>query len=616
MAGLVEKGGAGVASREVRLREIAGLLHRGALVEAGQRLDDLLRQAPGDPVVHQLAAQLASRGGHADQALHHMEAACRLAPERPEVHFQLACLQAHGGGIEPALEHFRIAVRQRPGFADAWRHLGATLLHVRRDAEALPALRRAHELSPADPSALRALADAEFRAGWPADALPLWQALLDRDPDDVQARLRAGECLSRLGDQAQAVACFREGVGRLPDSDALWLALAQAEEDAGERDAARSAYERALVLHPDWPFALACLLGLLRDDAPDALVDRASAMLQDGTVPDGDRALLGYALGKVHDARADHARAMDHWHAANAARRRVAGDPDPDALRARVDDIVAAFPGDVFASRSASALDDERFVFIVGMPRSGTTLTEQILASHPSVHGCGELPDITMIARRLGTDVPASLHWPRSGALLLPGALRDAVGRYVSAATRHAPPAALRLVDKEPLNFLHLGLVALMFPRARVIWCRRDPRDIAVSIYGENFALDETLATDLAGIGHYINQQDRLMRHWRAVLPLPILECRYEALVTATEDQARRLVEFVGLPWDPACLEFHRGTRAVQSPSRWQVRQPVHTRSAGRWQRYAGALDPLLEVLDSDTLTPHAKTPSRWTSGS
>ena len=144
-----------------------------------------------------------------------------------------------------------------------------------------------------------------------------------------------------------------------------------------------------------------------------------------------------------------------------------------------------------------------------------------------------------------------------------------------------------------------------MFPRARVVWCRRDPRDVAISIFGENFAPDEAWATRLDTIGGYIRGQERLMRHWQSVLPLPILESSYEALVESPETGARAIVDFAGLPWDPACLAFHRSARAVQSPSRWQVRQPVHTRSVGRWRHYADHLAPLLEALDAQEAPSH-----------
>lgn len=542
-------------------------------------------------------ARRAARAGDMAAALEQMGEACRIAPMRGDLRFQLGSLLAHGGRYGEALPHFRVATERTPGSADAWLFLGRALGGLDRHAEALRALREAHRLAPGDARVLHAAAEAEFLHGWPADALPLWESLLDRDPRDVHARLRTAESLARLGDQDRAVALYRDGVRLLPGSDALWLALGQAEEDCGRRDAAHAAYEQALVLHPGWPFAIACLVGMLRVEAPDALLEQAARLHEDPATGDDDRALLGYALGKARDARGEHARAMDRWNQANAARRRVAGEPDPVALRQRVDRIIEAFPAARFEHAAASASDDERLVFIVGMPRSGTTLTEQLLASHPLAHGCGELPDIALVARELQR--AGLLHPARAQALLAPRALDAGIARYIAAATRHAPAGAQRLVDKEPTNFLHLGLVALMFPRARVVWCRRDPRDVAISILGENFALEEAWATRLDSIGAYIRGQEALMRHWQAVLPLPILESSYEALVEGPEAGARAIVDFAGLPWDPACLAFHQGTRAVQSPSRWQVRQPVHTRSVGRWRHYAAHLGPLQEALEA-----------------
>lgn len=561
---------------------------------------------PGDdrhaaPDAARARALDASRRGDFDAAALHMAEACRLAPGRGELHFQLACLLAHVGRHDAALDAFRRATAKLPGHADAWLFQGRVLSRLARHDEAIASFREARRLAPEDPRMLDALAETEFLQGWPADALPLWQGMLDRQPDDLHARLRTGETLSRLGYQARAVDVFRDGLRLHPASHALWLALAQAEEDNGDEAAARDAYERALALKPGWPFALASLIGMLRGRAPEALLQQATTLLDEPALDDGDRALVGYALGKACDARGRYDTAMAHWNEANAARRRVAGPPDPAGWTRRVDRIVEAFPGQVFTDDRPAAVhaSDDRFVFVVGMPRSGTTLTEQILASHPAVHGCGELPDLTMVARRLLHGIDAATDFP---GLPDADALRAGAARYVEAATRHAPPGAARLVDKEPLNFLHLGLVALMFPRARVVWCRRDPRDIAISIYSENFALDETLATDLGGIGHYILQQERLMRHWQSVLPLPILESSYEALVAAPETQARRLIEFTGLPWDPACLAFHETARAVQSPSRWQVRQPVHSRSVGRWRNYETHLGPLFEVIGNDVI--------------
>ena len=497
---------------------------------------------------------------------------------------------ARQAGPAAALARLDAGIARHPASAMLRELAGRLLASAGRIDEARGALHHALALDAGLPGALAALAELEFRHGFPSDALPLWERQLALDPVNLDARLKTGETLSRLGEHASAAALFREGLEMEPASPGLWLALGQVLEDDGDRDGATAAYDRALELRPAWPFALACRVSIAGGEAPDSLLDAAAARMSDAATGDGDRALLGYALGKARNARGDAQGAFDAWRQANAARQREAGPPDPAPLQARVARTVAAWTGRALGSGRVRGSDDARPVFIVGMPRSGTTLTEQILAAHPDVHGCGELPDLQLVARRLPF-APDGIDQAMADG---------AIARYLQAATRHAPAGAARLVDKEPLNFLHLGLVALLFPRARVVWCRRDPRDIAVSIYGENFALDEALSTDLAGIGHYVNAQQRLMRHWQAVTGLPIHVSRYEDLVGDLEARARALLDFLDLPWDPACLAFHAQPQNVQSPSRWQVRQPVHGRSVGRWKRHEPALAPLLDVLEPD----------------
>jgi tetratricopeptide (TPR) repeat protein len=575
--------------REV-LRHADALQVRGEHAGAARALHGLLATgAPATPAIHvRLASIAVARQDHAT-ALAHLGAACDLAPGDPALRMQFGSILAHTGRHEDALAEFGKVTSSEPGNIQAWYFTGLAAARSGRRGVARESWQRVLRIAPEHEGALQALADLEFNAGFPRDALPLWETLHRQQPRSLDARLKTGECLSRLGWPRKAAELYREGLEIDPGSAELWLALGQAEEDDGNRDAAIESYVRAIGLRPHWAYPLACLVALQRADVSDDLLSQATA-LQGSALDDHDRSLLGYAVGRAWDARGEHARALASWEDANAARQRMIGPPDPSAMRARVESLMRFFPpGFVDGSRPAGS-DDPRPVFIVGMPRSGTTLTEQILAHHPQVHGCGELPDITMIARELPAD-PARIDRE---------SLRWAVDRYLETATRHAPDHARRLVDKEPLNFFQLGLVAMMFPRARIVWCRRDPRDVAVSIYSENFALDETLATDFIGIAHYINLQHALMRHWQAVLPLPILELRYEELAAAPEPQARRLLEFAGLDWDPACLEFHGSGRAVQTPSRWQVRQPVHTRAIGRWRNYASAIEPLVAHLDPE----------------
>lgn len=572
------------------LQEIASLLQQDAFMQAEQRLHKLLAASPANPAIHRMRALLASRMGRNTEALQHMARASELAPESAEFHFQLGSLLAHAGRYAEGLEHFVATARLQPGFADAWHFQGISLVRMQRDSEALPALRRANELAPDSVKILEALADVEFRCGYPADALPLWKQLQALLPGEIHVVLRIGETLSRLGFLDQAVRTYQEALAQSPDSSELWMALAQAQEDHGDREAARQGFERALALRPGWAFPLGSLLGLQREKAPQSLVDTATSLLASTTLSDHDRSLLGYELGKAFDAKGEYAAAMSSWADANAARRRMTGPYDPRSLERKIEQAMGNDQPSLSARSLALANEDSRFIFIVGMPRSGTTLTEQIIAAHPLAFGCGELPDMELVAR--------DLQWPGNAPGIDGRTLQQAIVRYTDAATRHSPAHAIRLVDKAPLNFFHLDLIAFLFPRSRVIWCRRDPRDVAISIYGENFALNEKYASDFSGIAHYIEMQRRLMRHWQEVLPLPILESDYEQLASSIEHGARRIIDFAGLPWDPACLEFHLSGRGVQTPSRWQVKQPIHTRSIGRWRNYASALGPALDSLE------------------
>ncbi|MET0656005.1 MAG: sulfotransferase [Pseudoxanthomonas sp.] len=585
------------------LKQLATLRAQGAWDQAEPLLDLMLAEFPLSPAVHRAHALLADARGQGLRAIQAMEDACRLDPEAVDLRFQLACLLAAGNNFVGAVPHFRYVLGHQPELGEAWYLCAVALMRLNRDMEALPILREAYRRMPAQSRVLRALAELEFRTGFPADALPLWQALGQSMPNDLHVGLTIGEVLSRLGFHEQALAHYRNALQGRPESHDLWMAIAQAEDDLGDRTAADIAYRKALELQPGWAFPLAGLLALHRGKSPPDLIAQADSLLRSSALADADRALLGYALGKIHDGRGDYPVAMACWHDANAARRRMAGEGDAAALEQRVERTMRIFTRDYFAQSGLHGSGEGRPLFIVGMPRSGTTLTEQIIAAHPQAFGCGELPDISLITRQLSlaqvppdTSVPA---WPETALTLDQPALDAAIDRYLQACTRHAPASASCLVDKAPLNFFHLGLIAAMFPQARVIWCRRDPRDIAISIYSENFALDERLCTRLDGIGHYVRLQERLMRHWQSVLPLPILELDYETLVSAPEQQARRIIDFAGLDWNPACLEFHNRGRSTQTPSRWQVKEPVHTRSVGRWRNYAADLPPFLTALRS-----------------
>lgn len=566
------------------LDQVYDHLRQSRLVEAERLLLDLAQRTPGDPAVHRARAVAAQMGGRVDAAIDALGRAVALAPDVPMLRLEFGQLLGSAQRGEEALMQFQAATALQPDQADAWYLLGMTLYGLRRDADALPAFRRALALAPTHPLLQRALAETEYALELHAEALPRYEHLLAAQPDDPMLHLRLSQCLRRLGMPERAANAVAAALDRFPGDATLWLEAGWVHEDLGDAARAQTAYTRAHALRPDWGDPVASAIALGRADAPEYMVRTAQAMVTDPRMPETERAYLHHVLGKHEDARGEHAGAARHWDEANHLRRALEGAFDRDAYVAMIDATIATFTPDLLARLHRDALADERPVFVLGMPRSGTTLAEQILAAHPLVHGGGELTGIVRIAQTLPQET--GLRWPQEAARVDTGWLQAAARRYLADAARPAPPDARRLVDKQPYNFLHVGLIAMLFADARVVWCRRDPRDIALSIYSESFSPLSNFATDLDDIAFVIAEQERLMRHWCAVSPVPILEFDYETVVADTETQVRRLVDFAGLPWDERSLAFHASGRAVQTLSRWQVRQPVHARSVGRWRNY------------------------------
>jgi len=279
--------------------------------------------------------------------------------------------------------------------------------------------------------------------------------------------------------------------------------------------------------------------------------------------------------------------AYDRANCLYRATRAAQGDRfDASGLRHQVDETIATFTADFFAARAGWGASSDLPVFILGMPRSGTSLVEQIAASHSQIFGAGELREIGEITASLG---PAA-NWGEDAALRL-------AERHLER-LRTLDGAAARIIDKLPDNIFQLGSIATLFPRARIVFCRRDARDIGLSCFFQKFAAGHlTFSYDLADCGRRIKETERIAEHWRRTLSLPMLDLDYERLVADLEGESRRLIAFLGLDWEPACLDFHRTARAVQTASSWQVRQPLFDRSAGRWRHYEGHLAPLLEAL-------------------
>jgi Flp pilus assembly protein TadD len=489
---------------------------------------------------------------------------------------------ARQGRLIEAEAAFRQALALAPDHADARYNLGVALRDQGRWAEAEAAFRAALQVRPDHAESCNNLGQALLAQKDVEAAARYFRRALELKPDHGRALNNLGAALIELGQLDEAIDSFRQAI-------ALNRAHAKAHNNLGVAlqyqgalpDAVR-AFADAVRADPAYAEARFNLAGLT-PPGPDA--DRQMREIADLARARQDapaRSTLLFALGHLRDQAGDPERAFDALLEANALRRRGLSF-DIAAAEARLEAIAERFDPASMGRLAGSGVRDSRPIFVVGMPRSGTTLVEQILSAHPHVHGAGELS--------LMGDLMAGLS----------GLNTDACTRLGQAYLDGLPPmpdGATRITDKAISNVEAVGLIHLALPEAAIIHVRRDARDAALSCFATRFSEGQDFAYDLVDLGRYWRACDRLMDHWRAVLPEGrMLEIDYEAVVADLEGQARRLIAHCGLAWDPSCLDFHRSGRAVRTASAIQVRQPLYARSVGRWRRYERRLGPLIEAL-------------------
>ena len=553
----------------------------------------LIADAQDADAQHAMAVLRYQRGERA-AAQQQLSSILERNPERVSVRYDLACMLLDQGLDPEAQVLFQQIVDALPDHANAWYQLGFVLKAQGKLAQAEQAFLTCLRYVPAHAAAANDLARLYRDRGDYMAAL----AVFEKGEAAAPAAYYQSwwQFLSMSALPARAMKVVRHAVQEVPLDAELRLSLAQSLEGEGERVPAEQEYRLALRLDGNRGFAVGNLLSLLAERAEPGLIHRAEVLLQDPSVRPAARALIGYGLGKVCHARGDSAGAFRSWQIANVARRVEAGALDREKLEAQIAQTLSAFPAPSVKRLAAQGKSDQRPTLIVGMPRSGTTLVEQIIASHSQAEGLGELPDLPIIAENYCKALGSPAQWPSCEETIDASVISDCADHYRRVLEFRAANAhSARFVDKSPLNFFNLGLFSLMFPSARVIWCRRDPRDVCLSIFSENFAHNQKYSTDLADLAIYYRRHEQLMTSWKAILPNPIYEVQYKELVLDQEAQSRKLIEFVGLPWEEACLQFHRSERSVQTPSRWQVRQPMYTSSISRWRRYAPWLGPLLK---------------------
>jgi len=570
-----------------------------AFLELGQYEDAVgcyrlaLKITPDDGQLHCNLGNALRQLGLLDEALASTQRALALNPGLAVAHNNLGLSLTALGQRAQAVASYRQALTLNARYLEALNNLGNVLSDLGERREAVAVFRRAIELDPARADSHCNLGNILFEFRRFAEAVASFRRALALQPDYALAHLGLGAALRMQGHAADAEASCQAVLAIDPTSVAAISLLGELRADRGQFSEAEELFKRAIGIDPGFAFAyfsIATNRKMTRDDnewlkGTEALLARS--------LPLRHEISLRYALGKYFDDLKQFDAAFSSYRQANELTRRYGSIYDRAGLTARVDRIIKGFDAAQIRQCQSRGNASERPVFIVGMPRSGTTLTEQILASHPAVFGAGEL---TFWQTALIAYEAAELKGGE-GATLIPGMARDYLDRLTALSAD-----AQRVVDKMPLNFMNVGLICAAFPQARIIHVRRHPLDTCLSIYFQYFSHLHPYANDFDHLAHYYSEYVRITDHWRAVLPATtLLEIPYEALIEDQEGWTRRMLEFVGLPWDPKCLDFHRTERVVITLSKWQVRQKIHASSAGRWRNYEKFLGPLQSLLNLPT---------------
>lgn len=519
--------------------------------------------------------------------------AIRLNPQYFDAHHALGSVLIGTGRFPEASAMLLRALALKPDSAAAWRDLGIACDRQNQHEPAIEAFQRAVTLNSKQGDALHRLGELYVMYSRMTDAADCFERAAKIDPDTTKARIFRSDAAMLRGDITGAEQWARKAVALDRTSLPANGTLAGLLYTQGRFDDATNAYEAALKLNGS---AARCWYGLAHcrkfQPGDTALLDRMRPVAARTDLNDNDRTFLHFAMAKVCDDLGEYSEAMEHFDAANRLRAKELRF-DRARIEALVDRNIRVFTREFFAAQAGLANPSSKPMFIVGMYRSGTTLVEQILSSHPQVAAGDELT-VWMPTDLEVDSVTGAFDAERTEA---------AIARYLSVLQSIGPEAA-RVTDKLPLNLFRLGAIHALLPNARIVHCRRDPIDTCLSIYTNLFKSRVNFAARKEDLAFFYRQYLRMMDHWRAVLPAEkFIEVEYEQLTAAPEAETRRLIAFAGLDWDEKCLKPEENRRAVSTASAWQVRQPIYKTSSQRWRRYEPWLGELRTLLADEP--PH-----------
>ena len=616
---------------DVNFRALLGtiLAERNAFEEAEENLRHVIKVAPGHARAHEDLGTVLLNQSRADEALPLLEKAVALMPKSASAASKLAgalmalgrtadaeALRARATQLSPqqakleqatrlfAQGQFREAEKQAQSLLqENSRDVNAALLLARiainarcyDDAEQL--LVRITEIAPGFVAAWHDLGSVLKELNRFEEAVKALQEAVRLDPANAVTHYFYGAALAMAAQPEAAIEAYRKAVDLDPDLSGAYLGLGHVLKTVGDQDGGVAAYRRAIELRPDFGEIYYSLSNLKTFKFSDQEIAGMEERVGNNALPIDCQVHFAFSLGKAYEDKADYAAAFRYYELANRRHRETIA-YDPVQTEVAHEKIRKAFSLEFFEHQAqmGTGCRDPDPIFILGLPRSGSTLLEQILASHTLVDGTSELPDISMIAQSV-TNKAQGRTFPMSMPELTSEELTALGKQYLSQTRRHRGSAPF-FTDKMPNNFAYVGFIKAILPNAKIIDARRHPMDSCVGCFKQHFAKGQTFTYDLFELGEFYLEYERMMTHWDAVLPGQVLHVEYENVVSDLETQVRRLLEFCGLEFEQSCVNFHETKRAVRTASSEQVRQPIYQGSLATWKRFGSDLDVLREVLD------------------
>jgi tetratricopeptide (TPR) repeat protein len=616
--------------RDVNLQALLGalLVKLNRTDEAATLLRAVIAEAPTFAKPHEDLGYLLVKLDHADEALAYLERATHLDPTLENAWFTLgkalamlgrgaeadqafercfalspgrrlmalAAEHQRDGRLEEAEHLYRRVLRHDPRNVDAMRLLATIAIKAGRADEAERLLERAISLAPDFLAAILDLGRLRKEQDRYGEALKCFDRAIALEPDNAQAHFLRGSTLAPAAFTHEAIDAYQQCLKLKPKHIGALLGRGHVLKAVGRYDEAVASYAECIRQRPDLGETYWSLANLKTYRFADDVVAEMDRRVHGGGLSVQSEVNFLFALAKAHEDRGDFDRAWSFYRSGNA-KQRAEVTYDPVQSEAMNDRLIGVFSAEFLQSRRGVGLADPAPIFILGLPRSGSTLLEQILASHSQVEGTSELPYLGRVATWLNRNRADGINYPEAVRELAPRNFASLGEDYLGYARMHRRSGASRFIDKMPNNFPNIGFLSLILPEARIIDARRHPLDACLSCYRQLFAKGQTFTYDLTEIGEYYLQYQRMMDHWADALPGRVLTVQYEDVVADFATQVHRLLEFCGLPWEDACLRFYESDRPVRTPSSEQVRQPIYDRSVGHWRNYAQHLDELVTVI-------------------